>query len=742
MKINAIIASTVTAVGSLASYQTFAAAADDNVGQLEEVVVTAEHREETVQKTALSITAISGDSLASQGIGNADGLSNVVPSVHIATDPGGATQIAVRGLVGTQVDEEGDPAVAFNMNGVYLARAQSYSAAFFDVDRVEVLRGPQGTLYGRNSSAGIVNVLTKRPTDRFEVGGAVEYGNYDTINTSGEINTPFSDKFSVRTAFQTQRHAGYANNAPATNTYDADSQAVRVSALWKPSDTFQWLAIVDTQHQGGASGGFRGGGGAIPLTGDPWTYPLSIDTHLNHKDYGFTSQIDWKLGFANLTYLASERGERQQDLTQRGRDGLVFHGIFTQNQESHEVRLANSSASLKWVVGAYYFHEKNTAFLALPLPQVAPLAGPPTTELNASFNLVFIKPNSPSTSKAAFAQATYSVTDRLRLTGGLRYTSDFKAAFNGRTLLTFPNGSPDVTIATANESVNFTNTSFKAGVDFDVTSTSMAYATLTTGYKAGGYFDGAPPNSYKPEKVRSVELGSKNRFANNRVQVNADVFDYDYSDFQATGVRLVGGQPSSVTLNAGKAHVYGLELETIFQFAHSDRIDLNADYLHGRFTNFSLPLGDTYSNAGFTKPPVCVASPNDPSCFNPVDYSGNTLPHSPEVNITGTYSHAWSLGSGASLTAVGQVHYESKQSLEYGNFAISNQPSFTRSNASITYGAPDGKWSAQAYVRNIENKNVLTLAVSNAGTAPNVVTNGDGTLASPRTYGVRLAAKF
>jgi len=207
-------------------------------------------------------------------------------------------------------------------------------------------------------------------------------------------------------------------------------------------------------------------------------------------------------------------------------------------------------------------------------------------------------------------------------------------------------------------------------------------------------------------------------------------------------VDLVNGVANSVTLNAGKAHVYGLELETIFQLATYDRLEVNADYLHGRFTSFSLPLGDSYSNAVLSPTPTCVANPADPSCFNPVDYTGNKLPHSPEINLTGTYSHSWVLSSGGLLTALGQVHYESAQALEYTNFALTNQAAFTRSNVSLTYGSAEGKWSAQAYVHNIENKTVLTGAVSNPGTSPNVVTNGDGTLAPPRTFGVRLAAKF
>jgi len=711
LKLSLMGAAAATALIAISAHAEDAAAPTS--ATLAEVVVTAQHRTENVQKIPLSITAIGGENLAKAGVSSADGLSNLVPSVHIATDPGGSTQIAIRGIGSTQVDEEGDPAAAFHLDGVYLARAQSFSTAFFDIDRVEVLRGPQGTLYGRNATAGSINVIPNKPVDHFEGAAAVDVGDYSTINTFGMINAPLTDTLAVRTAFQTQKHDAYANNSPGADTMDADSQAARLQVLWRPTSNFSWLVGVDYGHQGGAGGGFRGSARPLPIVGDPYAYPLTIDSKLNHVDQGIKSQIDWDFGLAQLTYIASYRRETQDDLQQISRSGLTLDGRFRQHQTSHEVRLAKNTERLKWVVGAYYFDEWNSADLRLPL------GGP---------FLVFSKPDAVDTSKAVFGQATYSVLDNLRLTAGIRYTRDHKATTDGLTYLLMPDGNK-VTVAVNNEGGTFSDISWKAGIDYDLSPNSLLYVTTGTGYKAGGYFDGGVPNTYDPEHLYSIEAGSKNRFFDKRVQVNLSAYHYNYKNFQVSSARLLGGQPSSITVNAQKATVYGVELESIFLVTPDDRIDLSANYTHGKYDKFYLPGGDAFSNIG--RPAGTLV---------PADYSGNTLAHAPKWTFTAGYGHTWTVASGATIEAHVQTHYESNQDLDYHNFAVTHIGSYTRTDANLTYTAAGGKWSVMAYVRNLEDKAVLILATPDSQTPnPNV---GDGALAPPRTYGVRISAKF
>jgi iron complex outermembrane receptor protein len=678
-----------------------------------EIVVTAEHRAENVQKIPLSVTAVGGDNLAKAGIVNADGLSNLVPSLHIATDAGGSTQITIRGIGSTGVTEEGDPAAAFHIDGVYLARAQSFSTAFYDIDRVEVLRGPQGTLYGRNATAGSIDVITKKPVDRYEGEAAVEVGNYSAVNTFGVINVPVASDLAVRAAFQTQRHAGYANNAPHTNGQDADNQAGRIQTLWKPTDNFSWLIGVDYEHQGGVGGGFRGGERGLPLTSTPYTYPVTIDGHINHVDDGIMSQIDWNFGFAKLTYIAAYRRETQDDLNQVSRTGLTLDGHFKQHQMSHEVRIAHDTERLKWVVGAYYFDETGSAHLEVPL-------GGPV--------LVFSKPDAVDSSKAVFGQATYSVMDNLRLTGGVRTTQDHKATIGGLTFIRNVDGSK-TTVSVNEEGGYFGDTNWKVGIDYDLTPRSLLYMSAGTGYKAGGYFDGGVPNTYLPEHLFAIEVGSKNRFFNNRAQINVSAYHYDYRDFQVGSARLLGGQPSSITVNAQRATIYGVELESIFLITQNDRIDLSGDYGHGRYDKFVLPGGDVFSNA---------AAPA--GTLIPANYTGNALAHMPEWTLTAGYTHTWTMSNDGKIDAHIETHYEAGQNLDYHDFAITKIGAFTRTDINLTYTSPDRKWSVAAYGRNLENKAVLILAVP-AALGANKQT-GDGSLAPPRTYGVRLSAKF
>jgi iron complex outermembrane receptor protein len=177
--------------------------------QLDEVVVTAQRRSENLQKTPLTISAVTGEKLESQGIKTVVDLANQVPALQITSSGGGAAQIFLRGIGSTNTTEVGDPAVAYHIDGIYIARSTSVGALFYDIDRVEVLRGPQGTLYGRNATAGAINVITKQPKFDYEASGSIDVGNYGAITTSGMVNVPVSETLAVRAAFQQSRHDGY-----------------------------------------------------------------------------------------------------------------------------------------------------------------------------------------------------------------------------------------------------------------------------------------------------------------------------------------------------------------------------------------------------------------------------------------------------------------------------------------------------------------------------------------------------
>ncbi len=701
--------------------------------QIETVVVTAEHRSEDIQKTPIAITAVTGAALSSKGITNVTGLNQMVPGLSIAST-GNAAQIGIRGIVSTNDTEVGDPAVAFNVDGVYLARSRSALGSFYDINRVEVLRGPQGTLYGRNATAGAINVITNKPSlDGYAMSASLGYGSYNALNTTGMVNIPLTDTLAIRGAFSSDRHDGYSNNAPARPVDNLDAVGGRAEALWQPTNDFKAVLTLDFFHDSGLGSGVVSAHPLGTYAGGtaPYRFPVSHDGYNDETAKGVTLTADWNLHFATLTYVGNYRSDDEHSYGGSAATGpagtscatansadcqnLTFFSL--ENQTSHELRLGNSEGALKWVLGLYYFHENNNVFFG-----IAPIAG-----INS---LAFVQPSVAETSKAVFGQATYSITDSFRLTGGLRYTEDNKArtgatmGFGAVVGETYVGGFP-LNLNAAN--FNWSKLNWRAGAEYDLTENSMLYGSVSTGYKAGGYGDGAPPNNnpYRPENVTDYEIGVKNTLFNHHLILNVDGFYDTYKDFQASGIGLVSGQPSLVTINAGAAKIYGVELESQALLTDFDQLNFSVAYLHARFTSFLLPLGDSFHNTA-------------------VDYAGDPLSHSPDWTLNMGYQHQFVLGSGASITARGNLQWVDTQNLDYHNFALTQIPSYTRSDLTVTYASADGHWEAMAYVRNLEDNAVLSQAAPDprATTYAIGMTSGTGHYMPPRTYGVKLTYKY
>jgi len=496
-----------TAIAALGCQTSMALAQEASPAQLDEVVVTAQRRSENLQKTPLTLSAVTGEKLESQGVKTVVDIANQVPSLQITSSGAGSAQIFLRGIGSTNTTEVGDPAVAYHIDGIYIARSTSVGALFYDVDRVEVLRGPQGTLYGRNATAGAINVITRSPRFDYEANGAIEVGNYGALTTSGMVNIPVSETIAVRAAFQQSRHDGYVvalNKGPGTggnDRYDQDDKSARVQVLWKPSDTFSLKLGTDYLHQGGAGGGDQAYGSARQ-TGDPWTCNCSTNLYRNNEFFGAQAEANLDLNFGTLTYLGGYNFSR---LDRSGENAATGAPNFFKGKDytwSHELRLGGKTGSLDWVVGLYRFTEDNNVDFRVFLA--------------TNSYLSFIQPEVTAESWAAFGQGTYAVTDRLRVTGGLRYTEDQKAR-DGGTYLTNSAGAITTTVVRNLADAKWDALNWKVGVDFDLTPDSMFYANIATGYKAGGYYDGVGANTYEPEEITSYEAGVKNRFFDNRL---------------------------------------------------------------------------------------------------------------------------------------------------------------------------------------------------------------------------------
>ena len=768
-------------VGSLISARPASAAADANEAPtqgLEEIIVTAQKRSEDLQKVALAVSAITGEALKATGVFDAQGLTDMVPSLEVGQNNANTT-FAIRGISSTTDATLGDAAVAFHLDGVFEGRPAAASGLFYDIQRVEVLRGPQGTLYGRNATAGAINVITNQPTfDGYHAEARIETGNHEEVRTEAMFNAPISETFAVRGAAQTLRHSAYLNSGYD----DADDHALRLQALWRPADGVSLLLFGDYFHQGGVGAGYteltRVTDGfpnynPIPQRPGPWpswhtTLPLttiagyvSPNGWSDNESWSTHAQLTWDLGPVVLTDIAAYHHLRV-DFFAYG-NGLDNLQDDRERETSNELRLSSgANSTIKWVAGLFYHNEEQPyqqEFYDNVGPAAFPCFNNAATYLGECTSLHFVYPKISNPSYASFGQLTYPITSDWRVTGGVRWNHDHKRVIGGTyrvfgdentggapTFTSFGNVYPTKTSVLAiatNADVTWTKVTWRAGIEHDVTDNSLAYANVSTGYKQGGVFAGAPPNTYNPETLTAYEIGSKNRFIDNRLQVNADVFYYKYKDYQVDQLENLcvvtraadGTCPGNSygfgddIFNAARATEFGAEVETRTRLSDADEVALNVAYLHAKFDEFQFPLqGDPRNPTG---------------TIQSVSLAGTSPTSAPEFTGTFSYQHTWKTSGGSSLAWMLQTHVESAYwlAVDHNTDPLkeigSRQRGYTRSQTSVTYSTPEGRFSIQAWVRNIEDKPVMTLfSYGGGGTAPYA------SISPPRTFGVTVGGRF
>lgn len=698
----------------LHSHTAMAQSADENAeGGIGEIVVTAEKREASIQKTAIAITAFDQKALEENGVTALDDIAAIAPGVGISKNSANVV-ISVRGVSSQNTNEIGDPAISIAQDGFYIQKPFGFGDAMFDLERVEVLRGPQGTLYGRNATGGAINVITAKPTNEFEGKVAIGVGNYDQILTEGMINIPVTDTLAVRAAFATNKRDGYrVNEAPARAGDDADSQSARLHVQWKPTDRLKILLSGQLTKIGGVGPTMWGtplrytSPGVIDVDfrpdvdgdGTPHSLPNQfIDTTLTTLQWN----AEYDLGFATLVYLGGYRKTKYDQL--RDLDGTTNPGAyFLANNPvddwSHEARLvSNGNGRFKWQVGGFLFRERSISSNRF---QTYATSGTGTDIFQFYWDVHF-------KSEAVFGQASYELIDGLKAEFGARYSNDFKNRDG------FSNtGSGDVFQYDESSSSEVT---YHAGLTYDFTPRNMVYIKYDTGYKAGG-FNSVPGRNtlpYDPETITAWEIGSKNRFFDNSLQLNLTGFLYNYKDQQVSVRDQTVGL--SAVFNAGKSRIWGIEAETIFQPTDSDRFDASVVYLNSEYTD------------------LCISVAADGTCLT--DYSGNRSAQAPLWSINLGYEHSFPL-FGGTLTPRIQTHIESSSYYGIENFNYQRQEGFSRSDLVVTFTPDDRQWSLQAFVRNLEDETTITSAV--ASTRFGTYSYG---MSPPRTYGAKLSYNF
>ena len=709
--------------------------------RIQDIIVTANRRAENIQKSSLAIQAFDSETLKSQGVAQAGDLSKLVQGLQVGFS-GSTSQIYIRGVGDFSANPLANPGVAFNVDGVYVGRPEAVGVNFFDVERLEVLKGPQGTLYGRNSSGGAINLITGSPSLTAVKGFATaEVGNYGLLHFEGAVNLPLGDKFAVRAAFNRIKRNGYLSDG----TSDDDQIAGRVKLLFQPSDSVRLVISADGERVRGKGGGYVNlprrpgssaweGAGSVEGADYARTFnPFVLldangnkintsDSYVHNDFWNISAQLDADLGFANLTVIPAYRYSKTDTLSYNAQ---VQHLLGTARQQTFEVRLGKSNNQLKWVLGGYYFHEHNPGeirvFVGAPLLKSKPTYDP------------------AGTSYAAFGEATYSVTNAFRLIAGARYTTE-KRTLNG-TFFVYPNYD-DITVfpaLTFKGEKRFNAFTWKGGAEYDLGPRSMLYFTASKGFKAGGLTQTVAPNNvYQPEKVLALELGSRNRFFDNKLQLNLEAFHWTYTDQQVAHLTFDTNSAIGVnflTQNAGRAKVYGLNVDLVFKPTGVDTFRVAGEYDHSRYGDFR------YSVPGFAFTPLAVGcpviAPASPGVTT-VQCAGFPLPHAPKWSGTAGYTHSFAMQSGAAVDFDVNGRFASKSWLAVDFIQSELAPSFAVLNASLTYQSPARNYSLSAFVRNINNGKEYT-GTQEQNFAPPLNTANIG---APRTYGVRANVRF
>lgn len=707
-----------------------------------DIVVTATRQSTLLSKTPLALTAITAEGLRDSGVTDSRALNDVVPNLQISEN-GDSARISIRGVTSSDTTEKGDPSAAFLLDGVYIARPIEVLNSFYDLERIEVLRGPQGTLYGRNTTAGVINIIAARPDgDRFSASGDAQYGNLGSLNLTGMVNAPLGGGLAVRAAVNYDRQDSpiIQTGGPITESLNPyrNNLSARLSLGGKVGDNFDFVIRGDYSR---AKGGVFN---TVPLTNffpdalvptvDPvyvglsskeqrtQPFPLAFPDRKDNEFYGVSGEFTYDLGSVAVTYLGSYRKANREDernliLFGALNNPAFFFGSFEQN--SHELRVAfGQEQPLHGQVGAYYFHENS----AIEFNLGAPLSG---LVVPGATGFAFPQGPTKATSKAVFGNVTYDITPDLHITGGIRYTQDRKSR-DGATVVDFPTVAASICGSlrcVLNENLaarKFKKTIWKVGLDYDAPGLGLLYANVSTGYKAGGFNDGCVTGAgvgcaltadalyYNPETLTAYEAGFKLRFADNAVRLNGSIFHYDYSSLQLSQIVTVP-IPATLTRNAGTAKVDGIELDAVLTPGDNDRVDLGFTYTDARYTNF------------------------DPSPT--VSFAGRQLDHAPKYTATAGYTHTFPFDSGAKVEASVRTRLSAAYYMQdLNNLSQYRQPGFSKTNLTLTFKAPDDRFYVQGFLNNLENE--ITLAAASSGLG------ASATIEEPRTYGVRAGFKF
>jgi iron complex outermembrane receptor protein len=678
-------------------------------------VVTAQRRPENAQTVPITISAISGGALTqTYGVNNVETLQQAVPGLNISMDTGNA-KIFLRGVGTTAVDT--DNSVGVYVDGVYIAAQGSSFLSLANIDHVEVDKGPQGTLFGRNTTGGVVQIVTKIPLSTSSADLSFGYGNYNTFTLGFYGTSKITDSLAADFAYYFNNQLdspGVDVTTGTKNIFRQDTEVVRSKWLWTPTDATTVTIALDYTQDRQATGivwsFLPGAVGVDDKTSYVGFYNTAsdLDDYWTDRDYGASLHVEQDFGWSRLVSISGARDSL--NIHTLDQDATPLHLIDAaplpelDETLSQELQLQSplENEKFKWIVGLYYMDDR---FASLPLVIKEGNYGPS----GLTYTLVDVYVREPTRSYAAFGQAIWEFLSDTRLTLGVRNTDDAKS-IDGNT---FVDG---IDAVHGRQTTDFRKVTYRTVLDRQLTPDIMGYLSWNTGFKSGQYslvnFT-LPP--VKPETLTAYETGLKTEFLDRRLRVNASGFEYKYQDIQVQEV-VVGG---TQLVNAAQASIYGLDLDTTVNVTRGLSLQASLEWLHARYTTFpndpsyvpSGPGGNdliVINGAGFH-----MTNAPDFSAYGAADYgmavAGGTL----EVNVNESYNSGY--------------YWNPDNRLRQHAFALLG--------SYVKWSDGEGKWSYRLWGNNVARRRYDTYEDAFAF--------GDiYSPAMPATYGISVERRF
>lgn len=720
---------------------------------LEEVVVTAQKREQSMQDVGISVTAMSGENMSALGINSSADVARFTPNLNISNITGEGNQPAIflRGVGLNDFNTNNAGPVGMYVDEVIVSPPSAQAFALFDVARVEVLRGPQGTLYGRNTTGGAINIISNKPTEEFEASVLARYGNFDATKLEAAISGPLGDSLGARLAIVSNQADGYIDDEGTGEEYnETDNYALRGLLQWDPSDTVSALFNVhygknDTTapryiHYGTFDantfnpefGIFEGQCSSADIsrqaahcvstlgyqdtTGDDREGEWSKDGELDFDVLGGSAKVEWEIN-DNLSIVSitayDEVDKIHAEDSDSGPDNWLEVTFGTDSETlSQEFRLVGTSEDSNWLLGLFYLDEELTQ------DQTADILRDlrPDFGFNPDFSILFSRHLHQQDTRtwAVYGQWEQQINEKWAATAGLRYTQeerDFSAD------VSFDEPEFSIPVVAFEDDIDNDNISGRLALNYFPNEDWMFYGSLTTGFKSGGFpggfgFSEAEYTGYDPEEITAYEVGFKSTLAQGLVQLNGATFFYDYEDMQVFQVIEGGAVPGLKLTNAGEAEIYGAELELTAQPTDGLYLMLGLGYTHSEFKE--LDLGDG------------------------TDLKGNTLANAPEWNANGLARYDWQLENGNGLYVQADFTYSDDYFFDVFNNDYTSEDAYTLWGARAGWVSTSGDWELAVWGQNLTDEDYFGTGVDLSGDFGLV----QMVPSRPRTYGLELRAFF